>query len=480
MSDWVSEYSEVLRHLKDFTDYGNGRGRSMCPACDTGQLWLSVADEGQLIFRCYPRHSSEPACRSDAVIRSIGLTFLYCYPGWRAKVADIEAKAKEREKNPRGGGADVRNKPAGETAVPEGEFQYWDFDPAGKPFLSFVVMKKRWSNGGKDFPQKRPNPDFDKNKPSSKENPEWLWDVKGKCRPCLYRLPDLRAALDKKGDRWVFVVEGEQDVETVRALDLIGTCNPGGTGKWLPAHAEELRGRNVVVIGDDDPVYPTVGVSPGIEHAKAIARSLIGVATNVRLMVMPKTKPCGDITDWRRLQQGTKDDVRKRLMGMVTNEAIKVGNAADVNKLKARDWTADELAQAAQKAKDEDKPNDPKQADSQKPTQPAQSQNPPQQPKEAESPPVQQPTQSAPPAGGSSPTPPREFLEAFTGLMRAGPPPRGVSEWLGDVWAAAAQMQAVVGGPDKSRVREAAVLLAAHLLRGVAAVPELSPPAAGH
>ena len=57
-----------------------------------------------------------------------------------------------------------------------------------------------------------------------------------------YRLPDLLAAAEAE----VWVVEGEKDVETLRAAGETATCNPGGAGKWLPAFSQYLcKGRCV-------------------------------------------------------------------------------------------------------------------------------------------------------------------------------------------------------------------------------------------
>src|SRR5262249_13108401 len=55
----------------------------------------------------------------------------------------------------------------------------------------------------------------------------WVWNLQGVAL-VPYRLPELRAA---DPDRLVFVVEGEKDVETLRARGLIATTNPMGAGK---------------------------------------------------------------------------------------------------------------------------------------------------------------------------------------------------------------------------------------------------------
>ena len=62
-----------------------------------------------------------------------------------------------------------------------------------------------------------------------------------------YRLPELLASPAS-----VWIVEGEKDVETLRAIGQVATCNPGGAGKWLPAFSEYLKGKHVYFAADND------------------------------------------------------------------------------------------------------------------------------------------------------------------------------------------------------------------------------------
>jgi hypothetical protein len=103
----------------------------------------------------------------------------------------------------------------------------------------------------------------------------WLYNVNG-VRRVFYRLPELLAA---PADVLVFIVEGEKDVEALRALGLVATCNPGGAGKWRADYNEHLRGRHVVVIPDAD--------EPGRRHADDAVRNLLPVAASVRRLELP-------------------------------------------------------------------------------------------------------------------------------------------------------------------------------------------------
>src|SRR5262249_48635601 len=61
------------------------------------------------------------------------------------------------------------------------------------------------------------------------KNGEWVWGLNGN-RRVVYRLPDILEAEE------VFIVEGEKDVETLRAFNYPATCNPMGAGKWRPEY----------------------------------------------------------------------------------------------------------------------------------------------------------------------------------------------------------------------------------------------------
>jgi hypothetical protein len=116
----------------------------------------------------------------------------------------------------------------------------------------------------------------------------WLWLPRPlRCVP--YRLPELLAA---PSDERVFIVEGEKDVESLRAIGLTATTNSGGggRGKWPRSHNRFLRGRNVVILPDNDAV--------GLAHGEDIAESLTRYTSSVRLLKLPDLPKKGDVTDW--------------------------------------------------------------------------------------------------------------------------------------------------------------------------------------
>jgi putative DNA primase/helicase len=102
-----------------------------------------------------------------------------------------------------------------------------------------------------------------------------------------YRLPELLAA---DPQAFIYLTEGEKDVERLALLRLIATTNAGGVGKWRPEYNEYLRGRHVVILPDND--------EPGRKHAVQVARSLHGIAAGVRVLALPNLPPKGDVSDW--------------------------------------------------------------------------------------------------------------------------------------------------------------------------------------
>jgi hypothetical protein len=122
----------------------------------------------------------------------------------------------------------------------------------------------------KDFKQRRPD-----------GRGGWTWR-KG-ARQVLYHLPEVLEA------PIVFVVEGERDVETLRDYGFVATTNAGGAKThWAPQFTEALRGREVILIPDND--------APGRKRVLNIARALLGQVA--RLVVLELEGGSKDITEW--------------------------------------------------------------------------------------------------------------------------------------------------------------------------------------
>jgi 5S rRNA maturation endonuclease (ribonuclease M5) len=120
------------------------------------------------------------------------------------------------------------------------------------------------------------------------------WGLKG-VTPILYRLKDW------VNSTFVCIVEGEKDADTVLdKLKLPATTNCGGSEKWRPEYSELFRGKNVVILRDND--------EAGEKHATRVARELRETAKNIFVINLSKL-PKGDITDWVEKEGGTKDQL---------------------------------------------------------------------------------------------------------------------------------------------------------------------------
>lgn len=142
----------------------------------------------------------------------------------------------------------------------------------------------------KDFRQRRPD-----------GHGGWTWNLNG-TRRVLYRLGNVLKA------GHVACFEGEKDVETAYRLGLpdgwAATCNPGGAKKWRSEYSETLRGKGVVIIGDND--------AAGQAHVKQVKESLHGIAQSVRLALLPTIHK--DFTDWADAG-GTAEEFHRLLEG---------------------------------------------------------------------------------------------------------------------------------------------------------------------
>jgi 5S rRNA maturation endonuclease (ribonuclease M5) len=119
-----------------------------------------------------------------------------------------------------------------------------------------------------------------------------------------YRLPEVLEAVAAR--KTVFSVEGEKDVENLRKLGFVATCNPGGAGKWPDNFRDYFHGADVVPMEDND--------DAGRKHAEKVASNLSGVASRIRVLSMPKGTPeKGDISWWIEERHVTAEWISQRL-----------------------------------------------------------------------------------------------------------------------------------------------------------------------
>lgn len=134
------------------------------------------------------------------------------------------------------------NKQAGLTTEPQKRIiKAYDYiDELGKLLFQTVRYEP------KDFKQRRPD-----------GKGGWIWNLE-RVRLIPYNLPEVIKANS------VIIVEGEKDVESLKAIGLTASCNPMGAGKWRAEFNQYFKGKKVVIIPDNDtPGRGNIGVTMG-------------------------------------------------------------------------------------------------------------------------------------------------------------------------------------------------------------------------
>lgn len=212
-----------------------------CPAHEDHNKSLSATEgeDGRALIKCHA------GCTSEAIVAALGLTL-----------------------------ADLFERRNGHKPQIVAAYDYTDAD--GTLLYQAVRMEP------KDFRFRRPD-----------GNGGYNWKL-GRTKRVLYRLPDVIRTVEDRGT--VYVVEGEKDADTINALpdagNVIATCNPGGASKypdkpkWRPEYSEVLKGATVVIVADKD--------EPGRVHAEAVAASLEGFVSSVRIVEAKEGKDAAD------------------------------------------------------------------------------------------------------------------------------------------------------------------------------------------
>jgi len=142
----------------------------------------------------------------------------------------------------------------------------------------------------KSFSQRRPDP----------AKPGAFLPNMHNIQPVLYHLPEVLHAVEH-GER-IFLVEGEKDADILMQYGLTATCNPMGASKWHERYSNTLDSAHVVILPDFD--------TKGREHAETVARALVGVAADIKIIPDFHTEKVGsDIYDWIRANGKYEDFV---------------------------------------------------------------------------------------------------------------------------------------------------------------------------
>lgn len=238
-------FDDVVAHFQEARQCGEGY-TAKCPAHDDRHNSLSIGhgENGGVVIHCHA------GCKPADVVAAARMT-----------LADLAPP----------------DQPLGDQRREVATYGY--HDEQGNLLYQVVRYKP------KDFRQRRPD-----------GNGGWIWKL-GDTPRVVYRLRDLLASDPSKT---VFIAEGEKDCDRLAALGLIATTNAGGAEKWRPEYNNVFGGRNVVILPDND--------GPGRKHAQQVAKSLHGIAANVRILDLPNLPPKGDVSDWLE-GGGTADEL---------------------------------------------------------------------------------------------------------------------------------------------------------------------------
>lgn len=125
--------------------------------------------------------------------------------------------------------------------------------------------------------------DFKQRRPDGKGG--FIWNLKDVKR-VIYNLPEIL----KKQDKPIFICEGERDCDNLAKIGILATTNSGGAGKWRAEYNRYFKGREVILLPDNDEI--------GFKHAQDIGRSLNGIAKFIKWLILPGLKKGEDVSDW--------------------------------------------------------------------------------------------------------------------------------------------------------------------------------------
>ncbi len=267
----------ILEDLKDVKPKSGGGWMACCPVHHDRKPSLSIDQEhnGTILLHCFA------GCETEAIVAKLGLELSDLYP---PTVRSITAQRFPKDLTP----------------IPCIVQTYDYCDEAG--VLLFQVVRYE----PKGFKQRRPA-----------GNGSWAWNRNG-VRSVLYNMHLLTQALP---DQPVFVVEGEKDADRLTELSFLATTCPGGAGRWRDAYSERLRGRDVVIIPDND--------AAGRRHAEQVALSLNGAATSIKIIELPDVPDKGDVSDWLDATGDNPDALMALVSATTTWSAPEPNNTSD-------------------------------------------------------------------------------------------------------------------------------------------------------
>jgi len=226
----------ILAVFQGIKPQGHNKWLALCPCHNDHEPSLSITLDGiQILLHCHA------GCSIDAVLSKVGLIKADLY---------------------------LDNKPFGLKKVSK----RYDYQDVGGKLLYQV---QRYDD--KTFSVRRPT-----------DNGTWVSGM-GDIKPVIYRLPQIIKAV--KAQTPIIIPEGEKDADTLALLGRDATTNPFGAGKWKKEYSDVFQGAGTVIITPDND-------QPGRDHAMAVADSLFGRVSSLKVIELPGLPEKGDITNW--------------------------------------------------------------------------------------------------------------------------------------------------------------------------------------
>lgn len=279
----------------NFRSSGDGGYVCKCPTHDDKNPSLKVSDgkNGKPVVYCHA------GCDQKVVIAELAGRNLWPQAERRERASRRMARPPAPANDDAPVAEEARTPKVKERVV--ATYDYFDHE-TGELLMQVVRYEP------KNFKQRRP----DDNAPSG-----WIYNV-GPEHRTLYNA--IRAF---KHDKAVLVVEGEKDVDNLKAINVVAVCNPGGAGKWQDNYSEILRDKDVILVPDNDPqaVNKRTGElqwhpdgrpkHAGQDHMDMVGEKLQGIARSVKILHLPGLPEKGDISDWLQIEENDRKALAK-------------------------------------------------------------------------------------------------------------------------------------------------------------------------
>ncbi len=239
--------NEIIPYFKGHVkEVREGEWMAQCPCHKDDHPSLSITEgKDRILLHCFAR------CKTDDIVEVLGLKMKDLFFDQKAEAARVTHK-----------------------------YDYCDEQGS----LLYQVCRKE----PKGFFQRRPD-----------GQGGWINSIEG-----VRRVPYLlRALIEADPTQLVFIVEGEKDVDRIRAGGLFATTNSGGEGAWAYEFGEFLRNRYVVIVPDND--------DAGRDWTTDVVRSLEGKANSVRIPELQGLPASGDVSDWLDMEGNTIERLKE-------------------------------------------------------------------------------------------------------------------------------------------------------------------------